>query len=436
MRRVERRRGPAALFGVARERAVVDREPRGLVASGLERCARGCRRATWARSVERQRHAHLVESRAGRSPTAASSRRRRRRSAPSTQSTSAPPPCAATWRTAAATSARSRCRRRACRRARPRPSASGPAWRRRRRALSRAGDVRVGPRRRRGSRRNQGRGCSRSRHTASPSAGCPSAARARRRRCARRRATISGKRGRRRPRRRTVRARDEGTVPPVARPRGAKARAAAVVELLRELYPDAHCALDHTNAYELLVATILSAQTTDERVNMVTPTLFAQVPDAGRPRRRRSGRGRGDHPVDGLLPLEDEEPHRHGAGGRGALRRRGPGRRSTISSPCPGVGRKTGNVVRSVWFHEPGLAGRHARHPAVGAPEAHRRDRPGEDRARPRRDGAARGVGRLLAAAHRARPPGVRRAPPALRRVRARRHLPVGRQGRRRDRTE
>ena len=64
----------------------------------------------------------------------------------------------------------------------------------------------------------------------------------------------------------------------VARPRGAKARAAAAVELLRELYPDAHCALDHTNAYELLAATILSAQTTDERVNMVTPTLFAKYP--------------------------------------------------------------------------------------------------------------------------------------------------------------
>jgi endonuclease III len=60
----------------------------------------------------------------------------------------------------------------------------------------------------------------------------------------------------------------------VARPRGAKARAAAVVELLKELYPDARCALKHTSAYELLVATILSAQCTDERVNMVTATLF------------------------------------------------------------------------------------------------------------------------------------------------------------------
>jgi endonuclease-3 len=45
-------------------------------------------------------------------------------------------------------------------------------------------------------------------------------------------------------------------------------------------YPDAHCALDFTNAFELLCATILSAQCTDKRVNMVTPSLFARYPTA------------------------------------------------------------------------------------------------------------------------------------------------------------
>jgi endonuclease-3 len=50
---------------------------------------------------------------------------------------------------------------------------------------------------------------------------------------------------------------------------------------LRTAYPHAHCALNHRNAYELLVATILSAQCTDVRVNMVTPALFAKYPDAG-----------------------------------------------------------------------------------------------------------------------------------------------------------
>jgi endonuclease-3 len=49
---------------------------------------------------------------------------------------------------------------------------------------------------------------------------------------------------------------------------------------LADLYPDAHCELDFTTPLELLVATILSAQCTDKRVNMVTPTLFAKYPTA------------------------------------------------------------------------------------------------------------------------------------------------------------
>jgi endonuclease-3 len=55
-------------------------------------------------------------------------------------------------------------------------------------------------------------------------------------------------------------------------------RAAEAFDLLTEEYPDARCALTHTNAYQLGVATILSAQTTDERVNMVTPVLFEWYP--------------------------------------------------------------------------------------------------------------------------------------------------------------
>jgi len=58
------------------------------------------------------------------------------------------------------------------------------------------------------------------------------------------------------------------------------ARALAVLERLRREYPDAHCALDHRNAFELLCATILSAQCTDARVNIVTPSLFRKYPDA------------------------------------------------------------------------------------------------------------------------------------------------------------
>ena len=55
-------------------------------------------------------------------------------------------------------------------------------------------------------------------------------------------------------------------------------RASEAFSLLAEEYPDAHCALEHWNAYQLGVATILSAQTTDERVNMVTPELFETYP--------------------------------------------------------------------------------------------------------------------------------------------------------------
>jgi endonuclease-3 len=56
--------------------------------------------------------------------------------------------------------------------------------------------------------------------------------------------------------------------------------ATVVLERLKAEYPDAHCELDYRNPFELLGATILSAQCTDVRVNMVTPVLFARYPDA------------------------------------------------------------------------------------------------------------------------------------------------------------
>ena len=140
----------------------------------------------------------------------------------------------------------------------------------------------------------------------------------------------------------------------MARPRGAKARAEAVVAILAENHPDAHTALHHSNAYELLVATILSAQSTDERVNMVTPALFARYPT----------------PADlaAADPTELEELiHSTGffrakaknlIGMAHAVEERYSGKiPSEIADfvTLPGVGRKTGNVVRSVWFGLPGL---------------------------------------------------------------------------------
>lgn len=58
------------------------------------------------------------------------------------------------------------------------------------------------------------------------------------------------------------------------------ARAARVYDTLVAAYPDARCELEHVTPFELIVATILSAQCTDKRVNMVTPALFARYPDA------------------------------------------------------------------------------------------------------------------------------------------------------------
>lgn len=63
-------------------------------------------------------------------------------------------------------------------------------------------------------------------------------------------------------------------------PAAVKKRAGQVVRALRREYPEAACALTHRTPFELLVATILSAQCTDQRVNLVTPGLFAKYPDA------------------------------------------------------------------------------------------------------------------------------------------------------------
>ena len=140
----------------------------------------------------------------------------------------------------------------------------------------------------------------------------------------------------------------------MARPRGAKARAGAVVEMLAELYPDAHCALIHSNAYELLAATILSAQCTDERVNMVTPALFARYPTPA------DLAVADPEAVEGLVRSTGffRSKAKNLIGMANAVQERFGGEIPTELSDfvtLPGVGRKTGNVVRSVWYGLPGL---------------------------------------------------------------------------------
>jgi endonuclease-3 len=70
------------------------------------------------------------------------------------------------------------------------------------------------------------------------------------------------------------------TKPKVLRGAALRAQALEVQRRLAAEYPDAHCELDHRDAFELAVATILSAQCTDKRVNLVTPELFRRWPDA------------------------------------------------------------------------------------------------------------------------------------------------------------
>jgi endonuclease-3 len=140
----------------------------------------------------------------------------------------------------------------------------------------------------------------------------------------------------------------------VARPRGAKVRALVVVDRLKEMYPDAQCALKHTNAYELLAATILSAQTTDERVNMVTPALFARYPTP------EDLAGADIEELEGIIQstgfFHSKAKNLIGMA-QGVVARFGGEIPVALDDfvTLPGVGRKTGNVVRSVWYGEPGL---------------------------------------------------------------------------------
>jgi endonuclease-3 len=137
-------------------------------------------------------------------------------------------------------------------------------------------------------------------------------------------------------------------------PRTPKGRARAVAARLAEEYPDALCELDHRNPFELLAATILSAQTTDARVNMVTPALFDRYPDAAALAAADPGELEEIVRSTGFY----QNKSRSLIGMAQALVERYGGEVPTDLDDLvtlPGVGRKTGNVVRSVAFGLPGL---------------------------------------------------------------------------------
>ena len=66
-----------------------------------------------------------------------------------------------------------------------------------------------------------------------------------------------------------------------------------ILNILDETYPEAECALDHMNVFQLLIAVVLSAQTTDKSVNRVSPDLFAKYPDAEALSKAKEEDGRG-----------------------------------------------------------------------------------------------------------------------------------------------
>jgi endonuclease-3 len=129
-----------------------------------------------------------------------------------------------------------------------------------------------------------------------------------------------------------------------------KAHALVVLDRLKKEYPEAHCELDFDGPFQLLVATILSAQCTDKRVNMVTPELFRTFPDAGamsqaEPEKledmiRSTGFFR--NKTKSLLGMSTAVSEQYSG--------RVPSTMDELVK-LPGVGRKTANVVLGNAFH-------------------------------------------------------------------------------------
>lgn len=121
---------------------------------------------------------------------------------------------------------------------------------------------------------------------------------------------------------------------------------------MHELYPDAHCELNYTNAHELLFATIMSAQSTDANVNRVTETLFKKyrsvadfasaTPEVLQDEIRSTGffRNKTRHLIGAATRIMEEHEGRVPDSMEELLR-------------LPGVARKTANVVLGTYFHKP-----------------------------------------------------------------------------------
>ena len=123
-----------------------------------------------------------------------------------------------------------------------------------------------------------------------------------------------------------------------------KRRASRVLRRLKAAYPDAKCALDHRSPLELLVATILSAQCTDVRVNMVTPHLFAKYRTAADYARSPAGELEREIRSTGFFNTKAKSIRAAGAAIAAEHGGKVPDAMETLVA-LPGVGRKTANVV-------------------------------------------------------------------------------------------
>ena len=140
----------------------------------------------------------------------------------------------------------------------------------------------------------------------------------------------------------------------MAKPRSPKGRARVANERLALEYPDAECELDHRNPFELLVATILSAQATDVGVNKATPALFARFPDPWALAEVDSSEVEPYVSTIGLFRQKSKSLVRTAR----ILVEEYDGEVPSAMKDLvrlPGVGRKTANVVRSVGLGQPGL---------------------------------------------------------------------------------
>jgi endonuclease III len=143
---------------------------------------------------------------------------------------------------------------------------------------------------------------------------------------------------------------NESSTPPL--PRDRKARAARILAILDHYYPTVEIPLDHGDSFQLLVATILSAQCTDARVNLVTPALFARAPDAKAMAKLRADQimpyirtcGLAPRKADAIAKMSRILVAKHGGSVPKDL---------AALEELPGVGHKTASVVLAQAFGEP-----------------------------------------------------------------------------------